>query len=89
MKIDKIKHAICGLIAAVAVGLPAYLQNVDLFAGLWSAFGSALVAACVKEYCDTGYCLDPTRWDWKDIGFTVIGGAFVVLLILGFHFGRG
>ena len=89
MKTDKIKHIVCGVIAAAAVGLPAYLQNVDLFAGLWSAFAGALVAAITKEYCDTGYCLDPTRWDWKDIGFTMIGGVLVALLILGMHYGRG
>lgn len=89
MKTDKFKHTVCGIIAAVAVGLPAYLNNVDLFAGLWSALAGAMVAACVKEYCDTGYCLDPTRWDWRDIGFTVIGGVVVVLLILGLHYGRG
>ena len=89
MKKDKINHLIAGLLIASAVGMPCYLNNVDLFAGLWAAMAGALVAACVKEYCDTGYCLDPTRWDWKDIGFTVIGAVPVALLILGLHFGRG
>jgi len=86
---DKKYHVLAGLLVAAFVGLPAYLNNADLFAGLWSAFCIALVAACVKEYCDTGYCLDPTRWDWKDIGFTLIGAALVALLIVGLHFGRG
>lgn len=86
---DKLYHILAGLLIAAAVGLPCYLESINLFAGLWSALAGALVAAIVKEYCDTGYCLDPTRWDWKDIGFTVIGGVLVVLLILGLHFGRG
>ena len=86
---DKKYHVLAGLLIAAAVGLPAYLESLNLFAGLWAAMSGALVAACVKEYCDTGYCLDPTRWDWKDIGFTVIGAALVVLLIFGLHFGRG
>ena len=86
---DKKYHILAGLLIAVAVGLPAYLNNVDLFAGLWSALAGAMVAACVKEYCDTGYCLDPTRWDWKDIGFTLIGAVLVALFIVGLHYGRG
>ena len=86
---DKKYHVLAGGFVAAFVGLLAYLESINLFAGLWAAFGSALVAACVKEYCDTGYCLDPTRWDWKDIGFTVIGAVLVALLIIGLHYGRG
>jgi len=86
---DKKYHILAGLLIAVAVGLPAYLESLNMFAGLWAAIAGALAAACVKEYCDTGYCLDPTRWDWQDIGFTVFGAVIVALFIVGLHFGKG
>jgi hypothetical protein len=86
---DKKYHVLAGALVAAFVGLPCYLESLSLFAGLWAALAGALVAACVKEYCDTGYCIDPTRWDWKDIGFTLIGAVLVALLIIGLPYGRG
>ena len=81
---DKRKHIICGAIAAVAVGLITYLMSGEdsgysLAAGVWSALAGGFVAAAVKEYCDKDYCLDPTKWDWRDIGCTMIGAAVVAV----------
>lgn len=89
MKQDKLYHIIAGLVIALAAGLLPYLESLNLFAGLWSAIVSAFASACVKEFCDKGYCLDPTTWDWKDIGFTIIGALPIALLILGMHYGKG
>jgi len=89
MKNDKKQHILAGLFVAAIVGLPCYLESINLFAGLWATIASALAAACVKEYCDNGYCLDPTVWDWRDIGCTVLGAVLIALLILGMHYGRG
>jgi len=86
---DYLKHILAGLLIALAVGLPCYIESINLFAGLWATIASALAAACVKEYCDNGYCLDPTVWDWRDIGCTVLGAVLIALLILGMHYGRG
>lgn len=83
-----------GAATAVVIGLITYLFSGEnggysLSAGVYSAFAGAFVAACIKEYCDAGYCLDPTSWDWKDIGATMIGGTVVALLIVGLHYGIG
>lgn len=83
---DKINHIIAGVLVAAAVGLPCYLENVDLFAGIWGAVVSVLIAGGVKEWCDNQF---GGGVDWKDYAATVLGGIIVVLLILGFHFGRG
>ena len=87
MGTDKIKHIVCGVIAAVAVGLPAYLQNVDLFAGLWSAITSGILLAGCKEFCDMR--TEGNKWDWLDFGCTVIGAVVVALFIVGLHYGKG
>ncbi len=86
MKKDKIIHFIAGLLIASAVGMPAYLENVDLFAGIWSAIVSTLIVAATKEWCDYTY---GNKWDWMDFVFTILGALFIVLVILGFHYGNG
>ena len=47
---DKKLHLLAGVIIAVAVGLPPYLESLNLFAGLWSAITSGIIAASMKEY---------------------------------------
>ena len=83
---DKKYHVLAGLLVAAFVGLPCYLENVDLFAGIWGAVVSALIAGGVKEWCDNQF---GGGVDWKDCAATVLGGLVVVPLILGPHFGRG
>lgn len=83
---DYRKHIIAGALIASAVGMPAYLENADLFAGLWGSIVSAIIAGAVKEFCDHVYT---DKWDWKDFLFTVIGSLVPVLFILGLHFGKG
>jgi hypothetical protein len=94
MKKDKRQHLVMGVITSLAVGFLTYLVSgeygqLNVAAGVYAALSGGFVAGCVKEYCDTGYCLDPTRWDWKDIGFTLIGAVLVALFIVGLHYGRG
>lgn len=95
MKKDKRQHIICGIAAAIVVGFLTYLVSGEVAAernvaaGVYSALAGGFVAACVKEYCDHGYSFDPTTWDWKDIGYTMIGAAIVALFIVGLHFGKG
>jgi len=94
MKQDKKQHIFCGAIAAIVVGLITYLvsgeaNGYNVAAGVYSALAGGFIAACVKEYCDNGYCLDPTSWDWRDIGATMIGAAAVALGILLMHFSKG
>jgi hypothetical protein len=84
--IDKKYHVLAGLLVAAFVGLPAYLESLNLFAGLWSALTSGIIAGGVKEWCDNQF---GGGVDWKDCAATVLGGLVVVLLILGLHFGRG
>lgn len=94
MKQDKKQHILCGIIASVVVGFITYLvsgetNGYNVAAGVYSALAGGFVAACVKEWCDSNYCKDPTTWDWKDIGFTMIGAAVVALFIGGLHYGIG
>lgn len=84
---DKKKHFIVGLIVAALVGLPCYLESLNLFAGLWSALTSGIIAGGIKEYFDLR--TDGNKWDWLDFGCTVIGAVLVALLILGMHYGKG
>lgn len=84
---DKKLHIIAGLVVALAVGLPAYLESINLFAGLWSTLTSGIIAGGVKEYCDLR--TDGNKWDWWDFGCTCLGAVLVVLLIIGLHFGKG
>lgn len=94
MKKDKKQHILCGIAAAVVVGFLTYIvsgeaNGYNVAAGVYSALAGGFVAAAVKEYCDAGYSLDPTTWDWRDIGYTVFGAAIVALFIVGMHFAKG
>lgn len=83
---DKKYHILFGGLVAIATGLIAYLESGNLFAGIWSAMVSGIIAGGIKEWCDntyTGY------WDVKDFLATCIGAVIVVLFILGLHFGKG
>ncbi len=48
MKTDKINHIFAGALIASAVGMPCYLNNVDLFAGIWGSIVSAIIAGAIK-----------------------------------------
>ena len=87
MKQDKKYHVLAGLIVAVFVGLPCYLESLNLFAGLWSALTSGIIAGGIKEYCDMR--TEGNKWDWWDFACTCIGAVLVALLILGMHYGKG
>lgn len=94
MKQDKRQHLVMGVIVAIVVGFIAYLVSgecgqLNVAAGVYAALAGGFVAAAVKEYCDHGYSLDPTTWDWRDIGYTMLGAAVVALFIVGMHFGKG
>ena len=84
---DRINHFFAGALIASAVGMPAYLENVDLFAGIWSALISTIICACVKEFCDNN--TDGNKWDFMDILFTILGALLIVLIMLGFYYGKG
>ena len=92
MKQDKKNHLVMGVIVAIVVGFLTYLVSGEVAAernvaaGVYSALAGGFVAAAVKEWCDTGYCLDPTTWDWRDIGATMIGAAVVAVGILLLHY---
>lgn len=94
MKQDKKQHILCGIIAAIVVGFLTYLvsgeaNGYNVAAGVYAALAGGFVAACVKEWCDAEYSLDPTSWDWKDIAATMLGAAVVALFIVGLHYGKG
>ena len=40
-------HVLAGLLVAAFVGLPCYLESLNLFAGLWSALTSGIIAGGV------------------------------------------
>jgi ABC-type transporter Mla maintaining outer membrane lipid asymmetry permease subunit MlaE len=84
---DKKLHIIAGLVTALAVALPAYLESLNLFAGLWSALTSGIIVASIKEYYD--YKTEGNTWDWWDWGCTIIGAAIVAVLIICLHYGNG
>ena len=94
MKQDKKQHILMGVIVAIVVGFLTYLVSgeaagYNVAAGVYSALAGGFVAAATKEYCDKGYSFDPSEWDWRDIGATMIGAVIVALLIVGLHFGKG
>lgn len=95
MKKDKIQHIFCGVAAAIVVGFLTYLISGEVAAernvaaGVYSALAGGFVAAAVKEWCDTKYCLDPSKWDWRDIGATMVGALVVALGILLMHYAKG
>lgn len=84
---DKKYHVLAGLLVAAFVGLPCYLESVNLFAGLWAAIVSGIIAGGVKEYCDLR--TEGNKWDWLDFAFTCIGAVIVALFIILLHYGKG
>lgn len=84
---DKKYHVLAGLLVAAFVGLPCYLESLNLFAGLWSALTSGIIAGGVKEYCDMR--TEGNKWDWWDFLATCLGAVIVALFIVGLHFGKG
>ena len=87
MKKDKINHIFAGAMVAAFIGLPAYLESGNLFAGLWTPLTSGIIAGGVKEFCDMR--TEGNKWDWWDFACTIIGAVLVALLIIGLHFGKG
>lgn len=87
MKKDYIIHFCAGIMVAAFVGLPAYLESLNLFSGLWPAIVGGLIAAGIKEWCDMH--ADGNRWDWRDFVSSVIGVAVVAVFIILLHFGKG
>lgn len=84
---DKKEHIIAGLLIAAMVGLPAYLDSGNLFAGLWSAILSTTIAGGVKEWCDCHYT--GFKWDWSDFLATALGAVVVAVFIIALHYGKG
>ena len=84
---DLKKHFIAGFLVAALVGLPCYLESLNLFAGLWSVLTSGIIAGGVKEYCDMR--TEGNKWDWLDFAATCIGAVLVALFIVAMHFGKG
>lgn len=84
---DKKYHVLAGLLIAAAVGLPAYLESLNLFAGLWSAVTSGIIAAGIKEFCDMR--TDGNKFDLWDFLATCLGAVLVALFIVLLHYGKG
>jgi ABC-type transporter Mla maintaining outer membrane lipid asymmetry permease subunit MlaE len=87
MATDKKYHVLAGLLVAAFVGLPCYLESLNLFAGLWPAIVSGIIAGGVKEYCDMR--TDGNKFDWKDFLATCLGAVIVTVFIVGLHYGKG
>lgn len=83
---DKTKHIIAGLLVALVIGMPVYLESNVLFCGLWAAL-AGVIAGGVKEYTDMSH--EGSVWDWKDFGYTCIGAAIVAVVIVLMHFAKG
>lgn len=83
---DKKKHFIAGLVTAIVVAMPVYLETLNLFAGLWSALVSGIIIGCCKEWCDYVYT---SKWDWKDFLATCIGVVVASVFIVLMHVGKG
>lgn len=93
MKKDKLYHVLAGL-ATAFVGIPVYQLAYDattdthyLAAAIWATIVSGILLAGCKEFCDMR--TEGNKWDWSDFGFTCIGVAIAVVIILAFNFGRG
>jgi hypothetical protein len=82
---DKINHIIAGVAAAIIVALPAYIESNNLFARLWVALWSGLLAGGIKEWSDYQH---DCRWDWYDFGCTMIGAVIVAIGLICLHFGH-
>ena len=83
---DRMKHYVAGMLIALAVGLPCYLDSGSLFAGLWAAMMGGIVAGAVKEYTDNAH---DGCWDWIDLLCTATGALFAALFIVLLHYGKG
>ena len=83
---DKTKHIIAGLLLALAIGLPCYIESNNLFAGLWACL-SGVVAGAVKEHTDMSH--DGSVWSWRDFGATCLGVAISAVVIVLMHFAKG
>ena len=83
---DKIKHIIAGLLVAIVIGLPAYLDSGNLFAGIWPAISGGCIAGGIKEWCDNTY---NWQWSWKDLGWTCVGVLVAVVFIILLHIAKG
>lgn len=77
---------ISGAVIAFLIGLPVYLDTLNLFAGIWAGMLSGTVAGITKEWTDTIY---DNKWSWKDLGYTVIGSAIVAIFMILLHIGKG
>ena len=84
---DKIKHIAAGILAAIIVALPAYLDSSNLFAGIWTSLTAGAVAGVVKEWCDCN--TGGNKFDWKDFACTVAGAAIVAVFIIAMHYAKG
>ena len=83
---DKTKHIIAGLLIALAIGLPCYLESNNLFAGLWASL-AGVVAGAVKEHTDMSH--EGSVWSWKDFGATCRGVVIAEVFIIALHFAKG
>lgn len=84
---DKKYHVLAGVLVAAFVGLPCYLESLNLFAGLWSAIVSGIIAGGVKEYFDLR--TEGNKWDWLDFAATCLGAVIVAVFIILLHYGKG
>lgn len=87
MTTDKKYHVLAGLLVAALVGLPCYLESLNLFAAIWATIVSGILLAGCKEYCDMR--TDGNKFDWLDFAATCLGAVLVALFIIGLHFGKG
>lgn len=84
---DNIKHIAAGILAAVIVALPAYLECSNLFVGIWASLTAGAVAGTVKEWCDCN--TKGNQFDWRDLACTLAGAAAVALFIVAMHYAKG
>ena len=83
---DAKQHILAGLLIAMAVGLPAYLESLNLFSGLWPALTGGCIAGGIKEWCDNTY---NWVWSWKDLAWTCLGAVLAAVFIVLLHFAKG
>jgi uncharacterized protein YfiM (DUF2279 family) len=48
---------------------------------------AGVIAGIVKEWCDNN--TEGNAWNWRDLGYTCIGVAVAMLVVIGLRFGRG
>lgn len=83
---DLKKHFIAGLVTSIVVALPAYLESVNLFAGLWAALVSGILIGCCKEAYDYN---NSGKWEWPEFIATICGAVLVAVFIILMHFAKG